>query len=148
MRSQSRGDAAAAKLRNEYPEARVDVSILDMADYDSVLAFVQRCRDLERIDYAVLNAGQQNQSFVRSDKAGHEMMFQVNYLSTALLALSLATVMKEKRRHNNGSEPPVLSIVGSDTMWLSRFQTTDGIVAHMDNPATFKGFGNIWTQNC
>ncbi|KAK2768261.1 hypothetical protein FQN54_000113 [Arachnomyces sp. PD_36] len=141
VRSQSRGDTAAAKLREEYPDARIDVSILDMADYDSVLDFVQRCKDLEHIDYAILNAGLQNLYFQRSDKTSHEMVFQVNYLSTALLALSLATTMKEKRRPNNPDQPPVLSVVSSDTLWLSRFQaSTDRIISYMDNPENFSGF--------
>ncbi|KAL5042792.1 hypothetical protein BDW71DRAFT_210803 [Aspergillus fruticulosus] len=111
-----------------------------MADYDSVIAFVQFCRSLDYIDYVVLNAGQQNHNFQLCDKTGHEMVFQVNYLSTALLALSLATIMKSKRRSRKASRPPVLSVVGSDTMWLSRFQTTDHIISYMDNPAGFKGF--------
>lgn len=39
MGSKSRGDASAVKLRKEHSDAKVDVSILDMADYDSVMAY-------------------------------------------------------------------------------------------------------------
>ncbi|KAL2829081.1 hypothetical protein BJY01DRAFT_228116 [Aspergillus pseudoustus] len=134
VRSQSRGDTAAAKLREEYPESRrIEVAILDMADYGSINAFLQFCHRLEYVDYVILNAGLQNQTFRRCDKTGHEMAFQVNCLSTGLLALSLATIMKSKKRPNN-ADPPVLSVVGSDTMWLSRFQPTDQVSSYMDDP--------------
>ncbi|KAL1857058.1 hypothetical protein Daus18300_010506 [Diaporthe australafricana] len=140
VRSQARGDAAAAELRAQFPCARVDVSILDMADYDSVVAFVRRCReDLEHIDHAILNAGQQNECFRRSEKTGHEMVLQVNYLSTSLLAFLLVALMREKRRPQAGS-PPVLSIVGSDTMWLSSMSVTSPVFPRLDDPKAFAGF--------
>ena len=140
VRSQSRGDTAAAQLRKEHPEARIDIAILDMADYASVLAFADFCRRLEYIDYAVLNAALQHRSFQRCDQTGHEMGLQINYLSTALLALSLSTIMKEKKCARNAREAPVLSVVGSDTMWLSRLQVTDRIFEQLDNPKCFNGF--------
>ncbi|KAI9157951.1 putative short-chain dehydrogenase/reductase family protein [Paramyrothecium foliicola] len=137
VRSQGRGDEAAEKLRAQFPSASIDVFLLDMADYSSILAFTRRCRDLQHIDYAVLNAGLQNGSFIRNENTGHEAVFQVNYLSTALLASTLAMVMKEKCR-TGSNDPPVLSVVGSDTMWFSRLKIVSPISDIMDNPVRFE----------
>ncbi|RYP69391.1 hypothetical protein DL769_005284 [Monosporascus sp. CRB-8-3] len=61
VRSQTKGGDAAQKLRAEFPKAEIDVWIMDMADYDSIIALANRCRSLEHIDYAILNAGLANQ---------------------------------------------------------------------------------------
>ncbi|EXJ71099.1 uncharacterized protein A1O5_06092 [Cladophialophora psammophila CBS 110553] len=87
VRSQAMGDDAFRKLNEEFPNAVMDVWIMDMADYDSVVAFANRCRNLERLDFAILNAGVQISTFRRSEKTGHEMTLQTNYFSTVLLVL-------------------------------------------------------------
>ncbi|KAF5017479.1 hypothetical protein F66182_10584 [Fusarium sp. NRRL 66182] len=138
VRSQKKGDAAALKLREECGSAKIDVGVVDMADYNSIMSFVDRCRKLDRIDYVVLNAGFMNTKFERNDRTGHESVLQTNYLSTALLGLELAKVMEEKRHAS--SQPPVLSVVGSDSMYLSNFNPTGPIFACMDDPTQYSMF--------
>ncbi|KPM34478.1 hypothetical protein AK830_g12090 [Neonectria ditissima] len=140
VRSQAKGDAAAEKLKGRFPDAEINVSILDMADYDSIVAFTKRCRDLDRIDYAILNAGLQSATFERNEKTGHEAMFQVNYLSNVFLLLLLESTMKDKRLHNNASEPPVISVIGSDTMYFSKLGAVGPIFPRMDD---LKSFGKL-----
>lgn len=62
VRSQSKGQTAASELQKEFPRAQIEVSILDMVDYDSVTAFAKRCKNLSSIEIAILNAGIQNKT--------------------------------------------------------------------------------------
>ena len=59
VRSISRGQAAAERIYQECPayRGRVEVWELDMARFESVLAFGKRCEELSRLDIAILNAG-------------------------------------------------------------------------------------------
>lgn len=137
VRSQNNGESAASKLRTEFPSANIEVSILDLSDYDSVTAFAKRCQQLERIDYAILNAGLQSSKFERNDRTDHEVVFQTNYLSTALLLLLLTPIMKEKKRNDTTRKPPVLTAVGSDTMYFAEFEASRPIFPRMDDPARY-----------
>ncbi|KAI5918858.1 hypothetical protein F4810DRAFT_552863 [Camillea tinctor] len=144
VRSQKKGEDAVGRLRGEFPNAKIEVSVLDMADYDSIVAFTQRCKDLENIDYAILNAAMQSSKFERNEKTDHEAVFQTNYLSTALLTLLLAAIMREKKRQKSKSESsssparvPVLSVVGSDTMYMADVRTDGSIFEFMDDPARY-----------
>lgn len=141
VRSPTKGETAALKLRSEFPEAQVDVETMDLADYDTIFAFAKSCQRLKRIDYAILNAGMQSTKFERNSKTGHEVVFQTNYLSTVLLMILLVSVMKEKRPPGQEGRPPVLTVVGSDTMYFSKFQTSGSIFSLMDDSSRFKTFG-------
>lgn len=72
VRSQARGDAAAERLRSEFPEATLSVWLLDMESYESIQSFVDRSQTLPRIDIVVLNAGVQKPSFTTVAGTGHE----------------------------------------------------------------------------
>ncbi|KAH1518667.1 hypothetical protein V6Z96_009233 [Aspergillus fumigatus] len=137
VRSQASGDAAAEKLRAEFRGADIQVWLLDMADYGDIDAFARRCCDLDRIDYVILNAAMQSSIFKRRHKAGHELVFQVDYLSTALLCMLLASVLKDQSRVGAVTKPPVLTVVGSDTMYLSKFQAAGPISPRMDDPTGY-----------
>ncbi|KAK7403782.1 hypothetical protein QQX98_010424 [Neonectria punicea] len=114
VRSQSKGDAAAKALQAEFPAAKIEVSLVDMSSYQSIVAFAKRCEDLPRLDMAVLNAGLSRPRFERAEETKHEMTFQVNYLSTALLGLLLLPILKSKR---GTASPAHLSLVGSDSAY-------------------------------
>lgn len=121
VRSQSKGDAAVQRLQREHPDAKIEVSIVDMASYKSVVAFAKRCEALPRLDIAILNAGLSRPKFERAPESNHEMTFQVNYLSTALLAILLIPVLRAKR----GSDKPArLALVGSDTAYWAPWKDT------------------------
>ncbi|KAF2797225.1 putative short-chain dehydrogenase/reductase family protein [Melanomma pulvis-pyrius CBS 109.77] len=137
VRSKIKGEAAASKLRSEFPSTKIEVSIVNLSDYDSITEFAKRCRDLEHIDFAILNAALQNSKFEKNDNTGHESVFQTNYLSTTLLVLLLSSIMKEKKHRHGTREPPVLTVVGSDTMYLSKFEASGPVFPRMDNPAPY-----------
>ncbi|KAI1134230.1 NAD(P)-binding protein [Hypoxylon sp. FL0543] len=138
VRSQSRGDAATQKLRREFPDSTISVWLLDMASYDSVRAFAARCRTLPRIDIVLLNAGVRSDYFELTESTHHEVAFQVNYLSTTLLAILLLPVLKSKKSSLPDARPPRLSIVTSDTAyWAPPLKTPGPIIAQFDDPTDF-----------
>lgn len=137
VRSQASGDTAAKTLRMEFPDVDIEVWLLDMAEYDSIDAFIRQCRTLDRIDYIILNAAMQSSTFRRHNKTGHELVFQVNYISTVLLCMLLVSMLKDKVHAGTITKPPVLTIVGSDTMYLSKFSASGPVFPRMDNPTDY-----------
>jgi NAD(P)-dependent dehydrogenase (short-subunit alcohol dehydrogenase family) len=121
VRSRARGEEAAAELRKAgSKEARVDVWELDMASYESIRAFVGRCeRELERIDVVILNAGLLNLKFATVPATGHEMVVQINHISTSLLTILLLPILQSKKR--SSTDPVRLTIVNSLTAHLAKF---------------------------
>lgn len=126
VRSLERGEAAAGSLRAAFPAAAVDVWELDMVSYKSVQRFAARCADVKqmpRLDGAVLNAGLIRGVHEFCEETGHEVVAQVNYWSTALLALLLLPTLKDRRPASPGGEgttrlPATLVIVSSAiAMW-------------------------------
>lgn len=136
VRSQAKGDAAADKLRKEFPSATISVWLLDMASYDSVTSFPKKCETLSRIDLVILNAGVQADQFKLLESTQHETDFQVNYLSTSLLAILLLPVLRAKKAPSSVL-PPRLSIVSSDTAYWAPLKTTGRILAQFDQPELF-----------
>lgn len=82
VRSTTRGLQAAKDLKADptvlqvNPDARVDVWELDMEDWSSALAFVNKAKaELQSLDVLMLSAGMTSLDYVRS-KAGHERNIQ------------------------------------------------------------------------
>ncbi|KAF5602546.1 short-chain dehydrogenase reductase family [Fusarium pseudocircinatum] len=140
VRSQTKGDAAASILRDEFPESTVSVWILDMEFYDSVTAFATRCATLSRIDIVILNAALIKPSFTRAS-TGHELTTQVAYLSTALLTTLLLPVLKAKST-GAGVRPPVITVVGSDLAYRTDIMTTGPVLEQLDSNQGYSQF--VW----
>ena len=119
VRSLERGNAAATKLRDVGSSAKIEVWQLDMESYDSIQAFVRKCQgSLSRIHIVILNAGLSLMNFTTTPSTGHERAIQVNHISTALLAILMLPVLKEK---SLGQAPPRLTIINSVTAHLCKF---------------------------
>lgn len=118
VRSLEKGEEAAAPLRKLYPEAKINVWHLDLNSYDSIRSFARKCADIPRLDIAILSAGIMNMAFKVSSSTGHEETFQVNYLSTALLALLLLPALKNK---NPSGAPGRLTLVASGAALIAEF---------------------------
>ncbi|EHA49140.1 hypothetical protein MGG_00357 [Pyricularia oryzae 70-15] len=139
VRSKERGEAAAEQLRAEFPDAKISVWIVDMASYDSIRAFAAKCgAELERIDSVILNAAVQTPQFSLVEATGHELTMQTNYLSTAFLSLLLVPVLKAKKKE--GAAPPVLSIVGSDTSYMTTLLSMNPALPACDKPENYSQF--------
>ncbi|XP_014555051.1 hypothetical protein COCVIDRAFT_103420 [Bipolaris victoriae FI3] len=126
IRLEAKGNLAAEALRNEFPYARVEVWILDMEDPESISAFATRCQALCRLDIAILNVGVQNKDRVISPKTGKEQTFQVNYLSTIMLAVLLLPILKAKG--GLAGKPARLTVVTSTTAYFADFDHEEAIL--------------------
>ncbi|KAJ5959585.1 Short-chain dehydrogenase/reductase SDR [Penicillium vulpinum] len=122
VRSEEKGQTARKKLSagQNLSDDSIEVWKLDQSDYDSVLAFAERAKSLPRLDIVVLNIGIGNATRVFNPKTGHDEMIQVNYLSTALLAILLLPVVKQKRAGQGG--PSRITIVSSEVSAWTAFE--------------------------
>lgn len=140
VRSIGKGDAAAKQLRAATgavnASAKIDVWQLDMESYDSIQAFVQTCQEnLTRIDFVILNAGLGAMTFSTVPSTGHEKTIQVNHISTALLAILLLPVLKNKSMGRD--RPARLTVVNSVTAHLCKIPNKEKrpFLSSFDNTA-------------
>ncbi|TVY14648.1 Short chain dehydrogenase sol3 [Lachnellula arida] len=121
VRDENKGKAAAAKLSSNQSFTKgvvIEVWKLDLSVYESIVAFVDRTKSLERIDNVILNAGISPATNRFNEHTGHSETIQVNYLSTALLAILLLPVVKTKREYQ--SQPSRITFVSSEVAsWTS-----------------------------
>lgn len=115
VRNLEKGNAARTRILTE---ANVDTSTtsievwqLDMSSFASVLAFSDRCAQLDRLDGVSLNAGIQVNKFELVE--GYESTITINVVSTFLLAVALLPVLRQSAEKHHIS--PRLSIVSSET---------------------------------
>lgn len=122
VRDLAKGRAAVAKLlkRRYLPEDYIEVWKLDLPVYESVVAFAERSKTLERIDIVILNAGIAPASFRINSLTGHSECIQVNYLSTALLAVLLLPILKSKREKQKGASR--ITFVSSEVAGWTSFK--------------------------
>ncbi|KAH6683941.1 retinol dehydrogenase 12 [Halenospora varia] len=136
VRSQAKGEAAAAQLRTAFPSATISIWIVDLESYDSIRAFADQCATLPRIDIAILNAGLMKTKYTIVPATKHEMTMQVNYLSTALLAILLLPILRAKRIAGT-TKPPVLTIVVSDAAYGADIDTAGPVLQQLDKSKAF-----------
>ncbi|KAJ6485601.1 hypothetical protein C8R45DRAFT_903286 [Mycena sanguinolenta] len=110
-RSQSKGQAALAKLKADTGYSKAELWIIDLADFSSVKQFVDKFeRDGGRLDILVENAAIGSFKYVpTTDK--WDLSLQVNHLSTSLLALLLLPAMV--RTAEQHSTVPRIVVVSS-----------------------------------
>ncbi|EJT97341.1 NADP-binding protein [Dacryopinax primogenitus] len=86
-------------VKENNPNAKVEVYALDMARWEGVLGFADKFIDDrtasgEGLDIAILNAGMFSIEYELAP-TGNEMSIQVNHLSTSLLALLLLPLLEK-----------------------------------------------------
>jgi NAD(P)-dependent dehydrogenase (short-subunit alcohol dehydrogenase family) len=138
VRSTTKGEAAAVKLRKLYPTANIQVWMLDMSSYNSVQSFSRRVQmDLRRIDIVILNAGLMTLEFTANKNTGHDECVQVNFLSTMLLTILLLPILKSKRQLNG--QPVHLTIVNAALTLAAKFPNRDAVplLPSFDKPEQF-----------
>jgi len=122
VRSVGKGEEAATSLRKLYPKAKIDVWQLDLDSYESIRAFARKCKTLPHLDIAILSAGIWNVEFRANPTTGHEENFQINYLSTALLALLLLPSLK-----TSSGAPGRMTLVASGAALIAEFSERDEV---------------------
>ncbi|KAJ9150678.1 NAD(P)-binding protein [Pleurostoma richardsiae] len=141
VRSLQKGEVAAAGLRAEFPGARIEIWQLDMESLGSVQRFAARCeQELDRLHVAVLNAAVGKLKFERVEEGSRrETTLQVNYLSTALLAILLLPKMRPSA---SSPGPGRLTIITSDVALGAKLEDPGegGLLDSLERPEKYEGF--------
>ncbi|KAL4971679.1 hypothetical protein BDW66DRAFT_164919 [Aspergillus desertorum] len=126
VRSPSKGEQAKKQLLSSNPTTKCQIVVteLDLASYDSILAFVEYAKGLDRLDIVINNAGLLKRTFELDPHTGHEETIQVNHLGNSLLLILLIPVLQSK---NTPSHPGRLTFVNSDTSSWAEFKEKDSI---------------------
>ncbi|RMZ70658.1 short-chain dehydrogenase reductase family [Pyrenophora seminiperda CCB06] len=135
VRSPAKGNLAADALRKQFPtpDTIIEVWTLDMENPASVTAFATKCQtSLDKIDIVLLNAGVQNRDYVVSVQTGKEQTYQVNFLSTILLAVLILPILVSKGSSAVAGRPPRLTIVTSTTAYFAHFNDKKAILTQFD----------------
>jgi NAD(P)-dependent dehydrogenase (short-subunit alcohol dehydrogenase family) len=139
VRSVHRGKEAADRLKASFPKATIEVWELDMSSYDSIQAFTHRAEtELSRLDIVILNAGIYKWKFATVPSTGHEETIQINYLSTALLAILLLPVLRQKSPSGRAGR---MTIVNSALAFTTKFKNRakTPLLPSFDDPRNFDG---------
>ena len=84
-RSEAKATAAKKEILEYYPNAKVDVIVMDNMDFGSVTTFAAAFdKKYDRLDYLLNNAGIMAQPLIKS-KDGFDIQFQTNHLAHFLL---------------------------------------------------------------
>jgi NAD(P)-dependent dehydrogenase (short-subunit alcohol dehydrogenase family) len=111
-----------------------------MGDFNSVVAFAEKFRNLtSTLDILLLNAGLGGYDFGTTE-SGHESIMQVIVYSNALLALELLPMLRQTAVMKG--EPPRLTWVGSfvqvdHTLAKKPLSPGESIIAQLDDPKRF-----------
>lgn len=125
-RNTAKGDAAAAAIRQQYPDARLDVLPLDLADLSSVAAFAGELRSrYGRFDVLINNAGVMALPYATTVD-GFEMQFGTNHLGHFALTgqvIDLIRGAEDGRVVNVASQAHRFGKMRwHDLHWQSRYQ--------------------------
>ncbi|WP_062435415.1 SDR family oxidoreductase [Herbidospora daliensis] len=98
VRNGDRGRAAAGRITDEFPRAKVRVELVDLADLGSVAALAGRLLAEGRpVDRLVNNAGIMTPPVRDETKDGFELQFGANYLGHFALTLPLLPLLRGGR---------------------------------------------------
>jgi NAD(P)-dependent dehydrogenase (short-subunit alcohol dehydrogenase family) len=119
VRNLDKGEAAkrAIELSTKCGKDVIQVWHLDMANYSSVLKFVERAQSLQRVDVLLANAAIATFNFAMAEE--NESTLTVNVISTFLLVLGMMPKMKETAE--KFGTRPVVSVTSSGVHKSAKF---------------------------
>ena len=104
-RAKEKGEKAVIEIKQETPNASVDLMICDLSSMKSIQSFIKDFK----AKYSILDVLFNNAAVMKRERTvtedGFEMMFQVNYLAPFILMNSFLDLLKESSSHqiiNNG----------------------------------------------
>ncbi|KAI2465475.1 NAD(P)-binding protein [Annulohypoxylon bovei var. microspora] len=143
VRSNVKGETAAANLRALFPKATIEVMLVDMSRYDSILDFARRVESqVSRLDIVILNAGVMSLKYNTGSSTGHEELVQINYLSTVLLATLMLPILKIK---SPAGTPGRLTLINTSLALTAPLPATRGhksLLEALDDPKLFGNYTN------
>ena len=133
---------AASRTRTSQP-LEIVVRELDMESMNSVVALVDGLvAENVQVHMAVLNAGIRRFKWTIAAETGNESVFQVNYLSTAMLALLLLPILT--RTSEATGTRTFLTVVGSELQasspWNKKTIAPSSVFGAFNDEASFTGF--------
>ncbi|KAJ4354137.1 uncharacterized protein N0V89_005870 [Didymosphaeria variabile] len=138
VRDVSKGEAAKKELSSSQggDTCEIEVWPLDHESYQSIAELGKRTAKLDRLDYALLNAGVKMMSYKKS-ALGHETNVQINHIGTSAVSLAILPALKHTAQRYN--TPSRLIIVSSEGhFWIPFKERSAGkILAKMDEEETF-----------
>ncbi|KAH8800389.1 putative 3-oxoacyl-reductase [Xylogone sp. PMI_703] len=147
VRTLSKGEEAKANILSSNPTSKTIVHVweLDLESFDSVIAFGYQMRSLDRLDVAILNAGNFKFEWTTSATTGNESQLQVNHLSSALLSLLLVPVLYRTSRVVKS--PSRLTFTSSEVhMWTPfKEQKAEKVIEELNKKELF---GNAMDRYC
>ncbi|KAL2844071.1 hypothetical protein BJY01DRAFT_264078 [Aspergillus pseudoustus] len=135
VRDPQAGEKAKQSIESSMKVSGIcEVWQLDLASYDSVIAFSRRARELARLDVVVANASLATPQFEMIQ--GHERTVTVNVIGTMLLNLLLLPTMRRSAQLHPGTKPRLTTVV-SETHGWTKFpeRNSDSIFAALDDKA-------------
>ncbi|KAK0130412.1 hypothetical protein ONS96_000932 [Cadophora gregata f. sp. sojae] len=125
VRSIKKGDDAKSSIEQTTGKKNVvEVWQVDMSNYESIKAFVEKCESLDRLDVLLANAGVLKNTFESAE--GTEITIAVNVIGTFLLVLSLFPILR-KSQQTTGVTPRVTitsSIVHENAKFAERKESS------------------------
>jgi NAD(P)-dependent dehydrogenase (short-subunit alcohol dehydrogenase family) len=138
-RSETKGEATVNAISTRHPNSgtKVEFLIVDLSSYESIQGFVNRCQQLARIDFVILNAGMTSESHRLTKYTGHEELVQINYLSPMLLTTLMLPVLKAKAP---AGRPGRITVVNSGTAMHAKFpqHAEPSLLAALDSKDNYR----------
>jgi retinol dehydrogenase-12 len=137
----ARNISTAEKIKPELARlngtCQIEFWDLDYESFQSVIAFAEKAKKLDRLNIVLLNAGIKPLEF-RLSASGHESTLQVNHLSTALLSALLLPTLKQSYRNTGAASR--LTVVSSESHFFVPFKerSATNILARIDAPDAFE----------
>lgn len=127
---------SSPELSSASAACNIEIWPLDHDSYEGIADFGARVKDLDRLDYALLNAGVKAMKYEKS-VSGHETNVQINHIGTS--AVSLAVLPTLRLTAEKFGSPTRLIIVSSEGHFWTRFKEhrSEAILKRMDEPETF-----------
>jgi NAD(P)-dependent dehydrogenase (short-subunit alcohol dehydrogenase family) len=135
VRDEDKGQAAQENLARgrKLRPGTIQVWKVDLSDLNSIQAFEERAKTLDRLDIVVLSAGilKATETF---GPTGYEDVIQTNFLGTTLMLLLLLPIVKEKKTPGS---PGRIAVVSTDWASWTKFdpKTADPILPRFKKPS-------------
>lgn len=153
VRSVPKGEAAKEDLFSSLKSLKgrsvpvIDVWALDLSGYESITAFVEKCKTLDRLDLMINNAGISKKSFEPNPKTGYDEVIQTNYLGAVLLTILMLPILNEKNKPIG--RPGRFVLVNSETSAWAAFKERDyptGILAGFKSQENYVPQDRYWSS--
>ncbi|KAJ5133049.1 Short-chain dehydrogenase/reductase SDR [Penicillium atrosanguineum] len=124
VRNVEAGEAAKKEIEASTGRSGVcEVWKVDLASYDSVLAFSDRIAQIPRLDAAILNAALATDNFELAE--GYERSITVNVINTLLLGLLILPLLKATRQRFPSTRPRLAFVVSEVHAWADTTEIAD-----------------------